>query len=63
VPKPSISWLNQAEIEIGLLARQCLANRRNSDTGGPAARNGSMERQGKPRLRKNQLAVHSPQGP
>jgi hypothetical protein len=54
------SWLNQAEIEISLFARQCLARRRIPTL---AAGSRGMECPRQPRPGQNQLAVHPQEGP
>ena len=42
------SWLNQAEIEIGLFSRQCLGKRRNRGLGDAAPRGVCVEPPGQP---------------
>jgi len=37
------SWLNQAEIEIGIFSRQCLGKRRNPQSEDPQGRGQSLE--------------------
>jgi hypothetical protein len=55
------SWLNQAEIEIGILSRQCLGTRRIPDLKTPAPGSLGLESPHKPRPNQNQLEVR-PQG-
>jgi hypothetical protein len=51
------SWLNQAEIEIGLFSRRCLGQSPHSHPQNAAPRGKSMERPHEPRTRQNQLEV------
>ena len=55
------SWLNQAEIEIGLLSRQCLGCRRIPDPGDATEPSARMEPASQPRSHYDQLEVQ-PQG-
>jgi hypothetical protein len=60
-PKHS-NWLNQAEIEISLFARQCFGRRRIPTLGETTARSGRVEYPREPRSRQNQRAVHPQEG-
>ena len=57
------SWLNQAEIEIGLFSRQCLGNRRIPDLKSPAPRGEGLEPPHEPRSSQDQLEVRSQSRP
>jgi hypothetical protein len=52
------SWLNQAEIEIGIFSRHCLGFRRIPDLKDPAPGSSGLESPNEPRPDKDQLAVH-----
>jgi DDE superfamily endonuclease len=49
------SWLNQAEIEISLFARQCLGKRRIPEPEDPSPGNATLESRYEPRLQEDQL--------
>jgi hypothetical protein len=51
------SWLNQAEIEIGMFSRQCLGKRRNSQSEDPKGRGQSLEPPHKPGSGQDRLEI------
>ena len=51
------SWLNQAEIEIGLFSRQCLGKRTNPGPEDAAPRNPRLEPPNEPRPSQDQLEI------
>ena len=53
------SWLNQAEIEIGIFARQCLGSRRNPRPQDPPTGGACLESADESRSRQDQLEVRS----
>jgi len=57
------SWLNQAEIEIGLFARQCLGNRRIPDLKRLRCESRAWKPPYEPRPNQDQLAIQPPGSP
>ena len=57
------SWLNQAEIEISLFARQCLGTRRIPDLKTATAGNKGVEPTDESRAREDQLEIRPPKRP
>jgi hypothetical protein len=57
------SWLNQAEIEISLFARQCLGKEENSGSQDPTPGNPSLDSQDEPGSQDDQLEIRSPRWP
>jgi hypothetical protein len=55
------SWLNQAEIEIGLFSRQCLGKRRIPTPGQLATEAQGLEPNHESQQGEDRLAVHTPQ--
>jgi hypothetical protein len=51
------SWLNQAEIEIGIFSRQCLGTRRIPDLKNTAPGKPGMESPHEPRPHQDQLEI------
>ena len=60
---PHGSWLNQAEIEIRLFARQCLGKRRMEDLATLRREAAALEPPGQSRAAQDRLAVRPQSGP